>query len=310
MGAVRKAAQLALIYAALMGVYIVVSGRLAQDSSLSVEELARIERLKGLAFCAVSSLGLFLLAWWMNRRVLQDAEALTRARETLMLSERRALAGLFVASIAHDASNTATLLQAAVTELEELKGLPQEAQRSVADASLGLEKFMALVNNLKAFGKRNTGQPVDTDLSRLAAEAVRLAGSHSRARTCRLRMVAPAPVVAAVDPGMVNQLLVNLILNAADATQGRGTIELAVKADAGTATLEVSDDGPGIPEERRAHLFEPFSTTKPDGTGLGLVSVLACAQHHGGTVEVGTSSMGGARFLVSFPRSGPVTRAR
>ncbi len=71
----------------------------------------------------------------------------------------------------------------------------------------------------------------------------------------------------------------------------------------------MSDDGPGLSAEARAHLFEPFFTTKPNGTGLGLPTSRRFVEAHGGTIEAGTSALGGALFRVRLPVDGEVERA-
>ena len=94
----------------------------------------------------------------------------------------------------------------------------------------------------------------------------------------------------------------NLVLNAGEAANGRGTIEVATAEQGDEVLIEVHDDGPGVAKERRATLFDNLATTKATGTGLGLFSVRACAQGLGGSVEVGESPLGGALFRVRLPR--------
>jgi two-component system NtrC family sensor kinase len=99
-------------------------------------------------------------------------------------------------------------------------------------------------------------------------------------------------------------MLINLVLNAAEATGPGGRIDVRLTGDGAEARLEVHDDGPGIPEERRPGIFEAFETTKPDGTGLGLFSVQHIAEVHGGRAEALASELGGACFRVSLPVAG------
>ena len=96
----------------------------------------------------------------------------------------------------------------------------------------------------------------------------------------------------------------HLILNAADATHGRGRIDVSLRRRDEVAVLEVQDNGPGVPAERRGAIFEAFYSSKPHGTGLGLLTVKVTAEEHGGTVEVLDSELGGACFRVTLPRQG------
>jgi signal transduction histidine kinase len=93
----------------------------------------------------------------------------------------------------------------------------------------------------------------------------------------------------------------NLMVNAAEATSSRGTIEVRAGCEADRAFVEVHDDGSGIREEDREAVLRAYHTTKPDGTGLGLSTVATFAEVHGGSVEIGTSHLGGALVRVVLP---------
>jgi signal transduction histidine kinase len=107
--------------------------------------------------------------------------------------------------------------------------------------------------------------------------------------------------MAMVNPITLHRSVLNLVLNAADAVEGRGIIEVRLSASGPQAVLEVHDNGPGIPEDQRRRIFEAFYTTKAMGTGLGLLSVKACADEHHGHVEVLSSPLGGALFRLTLP---------
>jgi signal transduction histidine kinase len=101
---------------------------------------------------------------------------------------------------------------------------------------------------------------------------------------------------------LVSQVVTNLLVNAGEATGGKGLIEVRVVPAGDEVRLEVHDSGPGVPLNRRATLFEALASTKPEGSGMGLFSVRACARAMGGDVAVLDSDLGGACFRVSFPR--------
>jgi len=96
-------------------------------------------------------------------------------------------------------------------------------------------------------------------------------------------------------------MVVNLVVNAAEATSSEGTIEVRLVLEPTRAIVEVHDDGPGIREDAREAVLRAYHTTKPDGTGLGLATVKTCAEAHGGCVEIGTSPLGGALVRVVLP---------
>jgi signal transduction histidine kinase len=98
-------------------------------------------------------------------------------------------------------------------------------------------------------------------------------------------------------------MIINLMLNAADATESKGKIEIRLSMQSNQICIEVHDNGPGISKENREGLFRPYHTTKPDGTGLGLTTVKTCAEIHGGSVQIDSSHLGGALFRIVLPGS-------
>lgn len=147
------------------------------------------------------------------------------------------------------------------------------------------------------------------DLSALATRAAGIARAHAvrRAtdgqRTTRI-IVAPAPAVTAtIDAYEVTSAVVNLVVNAIDALgDGGGTVTISVGSEP-APWIEVADDGPGIADDVRTHMFEPFYSTKGDHrAGLGLGMVASCMHRHGGTVAVDSRPGDGARFRLTFPR--------
>ncbi|RKG64774.1 sensor histidine kinase, partial [Corallococcus exercitus] len=99
----------------------------------------------------------------------------------------------------------------------------------------------------------------------------------------------------------LRQVLLNLALNALEATPPGGRVRFSASAHGGDVALCVDDSGPGVPEDVRGRLFEPFFTTKASGSGLGLSIVHAIVTQHGGTLQVEDGPLGGARFTVRVP---------
>lgn len=112
----------------------------------------------------------------------------------------------------------------------------------------------------------------------------------------------PAPIVAA-DPGQLTQALLNLVLNGLQAVERDGSVAVKVRSGEppGTVEIEVSDTGPGVATDRRAAIFEPFVTTRAEGSGLGLWIVQQIAAAHGGAIAVADAPGGGAVFSLRLP---------
>ncbi len=99
----------------------------------------------------------------------------------------------------------------------------------------------------------------------------------------------------------LGQALLNLVMNAVEATVPRGAVRLVARPEAGMVAFEVDDDGPGIPESVRDRLFEPLITSKAHGNGLGLAFVKRVAERHGGSVGHAPRPGGGTRFTLLIP---------
>jgi two-component system sensor histidine kinase HydH len=113
------------------------------------------------------------------------------------------------------------------------------------------------------------------------------------------------PTIAG-EESKLRQVMVNLLLNAFEATPAGGTVRVSARVadagDTGRVALVIEDSGGGIPPAAREQIFEPFFTTKAQGSGLGLSIVHSVVAQHGGSISVGQSRFGGARFVVELPR--------
>lgn len=298
MKSTRYAAILAGAYVLLASVYIVLSGRVAAALSHSVEELQRIETIKGVLYVAVTALLIFAGARWAMRRMEVDAHELLRREQALVANEGRVFAGLTAAAIAHDANNVLTVAQADIEMMEEDGKGGEDLTRlhEAIDRMVGLNR--RLLDLAQAYVSRE-GAPLDVLAA--ARDVLAVMRSHLDVRRCHVTCEGESGVVIAANPVLMHQLVGNLVLNAAQATDGRGTIDVRVRAGEGHAVIEVHDNGPGVPAERRAGLFTALATTKPDGNGLGLFSVKACANGLGGSVAVDESPLGGALFRIRLP---------
>jgi len=110
---------------------------------------------------------------------------------------------------------------------------------------------------------------------------------------------------ANIDRQMLRQVLSNVLRNATQAViahRGQGRVEVSVTPERDAFTINVDDDGPGVPEPMRDSVFDPYVTTKADGTGLGLSIVKKIVVEHGGTIDASPSPLGGARFRIRIPR--------
>ena len=294
MSASRYAAILASVYVLVAGLYIVLSGRVAASLARDVQELQVLETYKGIGFVLVTALMLFGLAWALGRRLIALTERAEQHQSAFLAAERSASAGLFAASVAHDLNNLLMVIDSCA---KEVRLLAPDTHELVEDIELATARGAQLSKRLMGAASLAQHQtPEQVELGALAAESLELLRLHRLARERELLLDAPSPVHVEGHPALLHQLIMNLLINALDASAR--VVRASVRASARGVILDVEDDGPGVPEELRDKLFEAFYTTKAHGTGLGLVSVRACAKLHQGRVEVARSDLGGARFRV------------
>jgi signal transduction histidine kinase len=162
---------------------------------------------------------------------------------------------------------------------------------------------------------RPTGDGVElVDLGQLARETAGLVGPQATKAGLTLRLNLPAALLVRGSPVQLKQVLVNLLLNAVQATLPGHGIDLQARMHEGKVqgleyrevegrlvALTVEDEGPGIPEDVLPRVFEPFFTTKSEGTGLGLAISLRIAEAHGGTLTAANRPTGGAAFTLTLP---------
>lgn len=291
------AAGVAAGYGVVAGAWIVLSSGLVAGSAASVRELERFETAKGLGFVLVTAVGLFLAIRLALRRLEASHHEVVLRERALLAGERRVFAGLIASSVAHDSNN---MIAAVTTELEVVKAqLGPEAYARILES---LDQIARLNGRLVEAGRQARGNSLrPLELSAAVRDAVDLVRPHPALRDARVIVDAPARVTITGASMLVAQIVSNLVVNAGEAMGGVGAITVRVSAVGGQARIEVEDEGPGIPLERREGLFDALVTTKPDGNGLGLFSVKAAAQVLGGRVSVGEAPRGGALFRVSLP---------
>lgn len=299
---VRTALFVAGLYFVLASAYILISSTFASEHVGSVEDLRRIEILKGLAFVLGSAILLFAVNWGLLQRIRQNDERGRRMERSLHNAERTVLAGTFARTIAHDINNgllaaqmNLELLNTEVADNAEARELVGEATRALTRITEWNRRFFEIG------GQQLFGAAKAMNLTRTISSAAELARHHRTVRTATLDLsLLPEASYTGFD-SVIQRAVLNLILNAADAAGADAHIRVHLLPSAsGTWQIIVEDNGPGIAPENRARILEPFFTTKEHGTGLGLASVLGCARFHQGDLRVDDSPLGGARFTLTL----------
>jgi len=269
---------------------LVALGRDREFRLVSGEDLTLLETVAGGASVALE-----------NARLSQE---LRRSEAVLQRANRLSSLGMLAAGIAHEIRNpltaVKTFLDLLPTRLDDKEFLTTFRDLSASE----LRRVTNLINDLLALGKSTTAERRPVAIEPTIEPVVRLMESTARKRGLEMRIdiEAHAPEVLA-DADQLKQIVLNLLLNAIEANaSGNGHVRLAVVSPGpDVVTIEINDDGPGIPAEQLDTIFEPFFTTKETGTGLGLALVHQMVVEHHGEITVESEVGEGTTFRVSLP---------
>ncbi len=230
-----------------------------------------------------------------------------REREVLR-AEQLAAVGQVAAGVAHELRNPLTSVKMLVqTGLEgpTPAGLPPD---DLAIIEHEVRRMEACIQTFLDFARPPHAERRRADLLGVVRRAVSLVeGRFRRQKVKCILDLPPRPVELEIDPNQIQQVLVNLLLNALDALPQGGGVRVEVVAPAGQSNVEVRvrDDGPGIAAEVLKRLFEPFVSTKETGLGLGLSICRRLVEAHGGVIHGGNAPEGGAVFTFTLPAGTP-----
>ena len=238
----------------------------------------------------------------VSGRLVQVESELTQTQRHLLESERMSAAGLLGASVAHNIRNILTPLRIELSLAR--AGSDAHQAESFAVMESQLERLALLTHRLLAIARPAESEPTEVDVCSLVAHTAAMMSSQARQERVSIETSCSRRTPAVYgDPVQLEQLVVNLVLNgiqAMHATEG-GSLKLAARPMQGGACIQVSDTGVGIPLTSRRRLFDPFFTTRPDGTGLGLYSCRRIAQEHGGRISLRSVIGTGTRVTVWLP---------
>ena len=238
-------------------------------------------------------------------------EKLEQARASLLLAEKRATLGTLAGGVGHELRNIAQIQVAAVDELQQALGANENVTELARSILPDLER---VGDHITAHGQRlmQLARPgpdrVDPiDLASIVRDSIAMLKWAGRLRKVDVKTnLGDTPLMVTVNRMRIEQILVNLIVNAVDAIGDKpGTIEVNVYPADSRVICQVSDSGSGIPPEHLEKIFQAFFTTKPEdkGTGLGLPVARDLVEDYGGTLDVKSTVNVGTTFTFDLPRS-------
>ncbi len=295
---ILSAACIPVIYIVFAGAYILLSGYIANKMAIDTRHLFIIESVKGIAYVLITGALLFVLCHiWLKR--IQTHQML------LVESERRVMAGLTCSSIAHDLNNLLVVLKGVLDELEELDERERKPEFFLAtreSLTTSIEGLSQMAKNLSRSAKQiSPDEKENRNISKRLSIIARLASKHPEVRHCDLKAGDFPPIRTYLNTPLFDQAMMNLIINAAQAAGPKGIVELSLELKDRAILIHVEDSGPGIPAEKVETIFTPGFSTKPKGSGLGMLCVRAFVDSCNGTVRIEKSKLGGAAFLIQIP---------
>ena len=234
--------------------------------------------------------------------------------EGLGLSEVEGL-GRLLGVIAHEIKNPLSTIKVNLRLVdEELQTGPAgdidqrlaRARRKLAVIDKEASRLEQILDSFLRYADRTQPRLLAADLNPVIDDIIDFYLPQAAVHSITLRKALHnGPLVCLIDAGMLKQAVLNLLINAQQAIGGEGEVMVRTAADGQYAQIQISDTGKGIPAERLSHLFEPYQSSRPDGTGLGLATVKKIIDANKGTITVVSEPGKGTAFTIKLPLAPP-----
>ncbi len=271
---------------------LLMIGEKFDSSELSSDELDHIEMILPLVAVGVDNVS-------MIRQVRE-----TQAR--LFESEKLASIGQLASGIAHEIRNPLSSVKMNLQGLSRNESLTERNRRRVTICLDAIDRLDHIIGEMMRLARRTRLEVKTTGAMKLIRQSVEMARAELKERNVEVNIDESLELSdIQVDESQITHALLNLILNAAQAIERDGTINIQAEQYGKGVEFIIEDNGPGIPEDLRRDIFNPFFTTKAIGTGLGLANVLKSVQEHGGELDFISKSGKGTTFYMRLPEKPP-----
>ena len=235
-------------------------------------------------------------------------ESLARAKEKLFHAEKLASLGQLASGMAHEIRNPLTAIKMNLQSLSKEISVTPISTRRFEIALSEVDRLENLVQDILNFAKPTPLKVQPVNVHTVLDNTLRLFNDEIMKKDIQMRKsFSPDVPIITADQDKLNQIFLNLLLNAVQALDKGGKIHLTTqvisKNEREMVRIDISDDGSGISENNKINIFNPFFTTRAEGTGLGLTNSLKFAQQHHGTIEVNSKRGRGTTFSVFLPRT-------
>ncbi|MEO8650334.1 MAG: ATP-binding protein, partial [Acidobacteriota bacterium] len=241
----------------------------------------------------------------MSRKMASDIEKQRRLNVQLMRADKLAAMGTLAAGVAHEVNNPLASISSLVQMIKSEKEKDTEIDEKLDLISTQIDRITRVTKDLTDFARTHPAARSDVSINSILGKSLRLAEFDSAFQKLSIteHLDADLPQVFA-DGDQLQQVFLNLLLNARDAMPAGGEVTIRTRAQDREIMVEIADSGPGIDDETIKHVFDPFYTTKPTGkgTGLGLAVCYGIVTAHGGRIELLRNDPTGTRLVVTLPQ--------
>jgi len=219
-------------------------------------------------------------------------------------TQRLAALGFMLAGVCHEISNPLAAIHSMLQILQSKRGVsPETLDKGLVSIASNIARVLAITRKLGDFSRVGSDAPAPVAVDAAVEAALALLRYSEQGREVEVTYRGAAGAVVLARAGQLEEVIFNILLNAAQAMAGKGHIHADARAGGDNVVLSIRDSGPGIPAEHLARVFDPFFTTKPAGagTGLGLAISYEIAHELGGAIRASNREEGGALFETTLP---------
>ncbi len=240
----------------------------------------------------------------MSRKMASDIEEMQALNAHLIRTEKLAAMGTLAAGVSHEVNNPLASISSLIQMLQARADLPEDTIEKLKLISAQIRRITQVTKDMTNFARTRPAARTQVDINKTVEASLRLASFDSSFQDLNVRtLLGPDIALLTADADQIQQVVLNLLLNARDAMPDGGDLTIETRQADGDVAITIADTGSGIDAGTAEHMFDPFFTTKPAGmgTGLGLAVCYGIVTAHGGRIELAAGSPKGTIFTIYLP---------
>jgi len=242
-----------------------------------------------------------ILAGGLIQRELRAQKKAEDMRLQLERSQKMSLVGQIASGMAHEIKNPLASIKGAVEILSDKSTSEPDREEFNAIVQKEIKRINVSVTDFLEFARPSETKMMEVNLSKIVRSSIKQIQPQAGKRNIEIISNIEEPIAVNGDEEKLHQVMLNLLINAVDASPNATKLKVALNKDGETTFVSIEDSGEGISEENRDKIFEPFFTTKSSGTGLGLPIAKNIVERHKGTISLSNIDTGGAIAKIKLP---------